>query len=72
MWSSLQVNIAKEYGQSLGLSIRGGLEHGLGIYISMVERRSVAQGYGLAVSCQLLLTGHVHGQIKLRVTFAKV
>ena len=37
-------------GQELGVSIRGGSEHGLGIYISAVEEGSVAETYGLKVS----------------------
>ena len=37
-------------GQELGISIRGGAEHGLGVYISEVEEGSVAENYGLKVS----------------------
>lgn len=37
-------------GQELGISIRGGAEHGLGVYISAVEEGSVAENYGLKVS----------------------
>lgn len=36
-------------GQELGISIRGGAEHGLGVYISFVEEGSVAERYGLKV-----------------------
>ena len=36
-------------GKDLGISIRGGIEHGLGIYISAVEEYSVAESYGLKV-----------------------
>ena len=36
-------------GKDLGISIRGGIEHGLGIYISAVEEDSVAVAYGLKV-----------------------
>ena len=39
-----------ENGQELGISIRGGAEHGLGIYVSAVEERSVAEAYGVNVS----------------------
>lgn len=42
-----------ENGQELGISIRGGAEHGLGIYISAVEERSVAEVYGVQV-CELI------------------
>lgn len=37
-------------GEELGISIRGGAEHGLGVYISAVEKKSVADNYGLNVS----------------------
>ena len=36
-------------GKELGISIRGGAEHGLGIYISRVDDGSVADDYGLKV-----------------------
>ena len=36
-------------GKELGISIRGGAEHGLGIYISQVDEGSVADDYGLKV-----------------------
>ncbi len=36
-------------GNELGISIRGGIEHGLGIYVSAVEEDSVAESYGLKV-----------------------
>ena len=45
----VQVTILVDEGQELGISIRGGAEHGLGIYISVVEEGSVAEGYGLKV-----------------------
>ena len=35
--------------KELGISIRGGIEHGLGIYISAVEEDSTAESYGLKV-----------------------
>lgn len=38
-----------ENGQEVGISIRGGAEHGLGIYISNVEEGSVAETYGVNV-----------------------
>ena len=40
-----------EPGKQLGISMRGGSEHGLGIYISGVDESSVADTYGLKVSC---------------------
>lgn len=36
-------------GRELGISIRGGIEHGLGIYISSVETGSIAEAHGLKV-----------------------
>lgn len=39
-----------EDGQELGISIRGGAEHGLGVYISVVEEDSVAHNHGLKVN----------------------
>lgn len=39
-----------EPGQSLGLMIRGGIEYGLGIYVTGVDKDSVADRAGLSVS----------------------
>lgn len=36
-------------GKELGISIRGGSEHGLGVYVSKVEEASVAEAYGIKV-----------------------
>ena len=44
-----QVTIMVDSGKELGISIRGGSEHGLGIYISKVEEASVAEAYGIKV-----------------------
>ena len=49
LWMCEQVTITVDEGQELGISIRGGAEHGLGIYISVVEEGSVAESYGLKV-----------------------
>lgn len=38
-----------EPGQSLGLMIRGGIEYGLGIYVTGVDKDSVADRAGLIV-----------------------
>lgn len=43
-----------EEGRELGISIRGGAEHGLGIYISRVDEGSVADNYGLKVKKEAL------------------
>lgn len=47
---SVQVDLCIEPGQSLGLMIRGGLEYNLGIYITGVDKDSVADRAGLMVS----------------------
>lgn len=43
------VDLVIEAGQNLGLMIRGGAEYGLGIYITGVDRGSVAERMGLKV-----------------------
>uniref|UniRef100_A0A4W5N424 PDZ domain-containing protein n=1 Tax=Hucho hucho TaxID=62062 RepID=A0A4W5N424_9TELE len=40
--------------EGLGFSIRGGSEHGVGIYVSLVEPGSFAENEGLRVGDQLL------------------
>lgn len=51
------VDLLIEPGQSLGLMIRGGVEYGLGIYITGVDKDSVADRAGLMVSdCLLCLS----------------
>lgn len=44
------VELLIESGQSLGLMIRGGVEYGLGIFITGVDKDSVADRAGLMVS----------------------
>ena len=44
-----KVDINIEMGQSLGLMIRGGLEYNLGIFITGVDKDSVAERAGLMV-----------------------
>lgn len=44
-----RVDLCIEPGQSLGLMIRGGLEYGLGIYVTGVDKDSVADRAGLLV-----------------------
>lgn len=44
-----RVELLIEPGQSLGLMIRGGMEYGLGIYITGVDKDSVADRAGLMV-----------------------
>lgn len=45
-----QVELSIEPGQSLGLMIRGGVEYNLGIFITGVDKDSVADRAGLMVS----------------------
>ena len=45
-----KVELLIEPGQSLGLMIRGGLEYGLGIYVTGVDKDSVSDRAGLLVS----------------------
>lgn len=45
-----RVDLLIEPGQSLGLMIRGGVEYGLGIFITGVDKDSVADRAGLMVS----------------------
>ncbi|XP_053329812.1 whirlin [Spea bombifrons] len=40
--------------EGLGFSIRGGIEHGIGIYVSLVEPGSLAEEEGLKVGDQIL------------------
>ncbi|XP_059060377.1 uncharacterized protein LOC131853496 isoform X7 [Achroia grisella] len=60
-----RVDLCIEPGQSLGLMIRGGLEYNLGIYITGVDKESVADRAGLMVGDQIL---EVNGQSFVDVT----
>lgn len=53
----LQVNLVLGNGRSLGLTIRGGAEYGLGIYITGVDPGSEAESSGLKVRGRLLRRG---------------
>ena len=44
-----QVNLFVADGAEIGLKIRGGMEHGLGIFIASVERNSGADRAGIQV-----------------------
>lgn len=44
-----RIELLIEPGQSLGLMIRGGVEYGLGIFITGVDKDSVADRAGLTV-----------------------
>ncbi|XP_046427099.1 whirlin isoform X9 [Neodiprion fabricii] len=54
-----KVELCIEPGQSLGLMIRGGLEYGLGIYVTGVDKDSVADRAGLLIGDQII---EVNGQ----------
>ncbi|KAL7047385.1 hypothetical protein ACKWTF_002887 [Chironomus riparius] len=60
-----RVELVIEPGQSLGLMIRGGIEYGLGIYVTGVDKDSVADRAGLSVGDQIL---EVNGQSFMNVT----
>lgn len=45
-----RIDLLIEPGQSLGLMIRGGMEYGLGIFVTGVDKDSVAERSGLMVS----------------------
>lgn len=53
-----RVELVIEPGQSLGLMIRGGIEYGLGIYVTGVDKESVADHAGLNVSLALFAPPH--------------
>lgn len=48
-----RVELVIEPGQSLGLMIRGGIEYGLGIYVTGVDKDSVADRAGLNVRTRM-------------------
>ncbi|XP_060613314.2 whirlin isoform X1 [Anolis sagrei] len=54
--------------EGLGFSIRGGSEHGVGIYVSLVEPGSLAEKEGLRVGDQIL---KVNGKALDKVTHAE-
>ncbi|XP_014272445.1 whirlin isoform X6 [Halyomorpha halys] len=60
-----KVEIVVEPGQSLGLMIRGGIEYNLGIFVTGVDKDSVAERAGLLIGDQIL---EVNGQSFLEVT----
>lgn len=48
-----RIDLLIEPGQSLGLMIRGGIEYGLGIFVTGVDKDSVAERAGLMVKFQI-------------------
>ncbi|XP_045647046.1 whirlin isoform X2 [Ursus americanus] len=59
-----KVNLVLGDGRSLGLTIRGGAEYGLGIYVTGVDPGSEAESSGLKVGDQIL---EVNGQSFLNI-----
>lgn len=49
-----RIDLLIEHGQSLGLMIRGGIEYGLGIFVTGVDKDSVAERSGLMVSANFI------------------
>lgn len=62
----LQVNLVLGDGRSLGLTIRGGAEYGLGIYVTGVDPGSEAESSGLKVSGPRLPWGDGRGAACVR------
>ncbi|KAL1124032.1 hypothetical protein AAG570_001802 [Ranatra chinensis] len=60
-----KVELVVDPGQSLGLMIRGGIEYNLGIFVTGVDKDSVAERAGLLIGDQIL---EVNGQSFLEVT----
>ncbi|CAO1421506.1 unnamed protein product [Diamesa hyperborea] len=49
-----RIDLLIESGQSLGLMIRGGIEYGLGIFVTGIDKDSVAERAGLMIGDQIL------------------
>lgn len=67
-----QVDLSIEPGQSLGLMIRGGIEYNLGVFITGVDKDSVADRAGLMVNpipLFILIAFQTHARIKKRRIF---
>uniref|UniRef100_A0A3B5QN33 PDZ domain-containing protein n=1 Tax=Xiphophorus maculatus TaxID=8083 RepID=A0A3B5QN33_XIPMA len=54
--------------EGLGFSIRGGSEHGVGIYVSLVEPGSLAEKQGLRIGDQIM---KVNDKVFEKVTHAE-
>ena len=50
LFLNIQVNVFVSTGRELGINIRGGKELGLGIYVTAVDKGSVADSVGIKVS----------------------
>lgn len=64
--------ISRSNGTSLGLNIRGGWEHSLGIYVSSVDSGSLAQQCGLVVGDQIISVNNISFEGITHTTAVKV
>lgn len=64
------MDLCIEPGQSLGLMIRGGLEYNLGIYITGVDKDSVADRAGLMVRTSYTFTALHHALFYLMYLYS--
>lgn len=62
-----RIDLLIEHGQSLGLMIRGGIEYGLGIFVTGVDKDSVAERSGLMVSVQVFKKTFILNRINVAV-----
>ena len=66
------ISITRNNGASLGLNIRGGWEHSLGIFVSAVDPGSLAQQSGLAVGDQIISVNNISFEWITHATAVKV
>ena len=66
------VYMSRSNGVSLGLNIRGGWEHSLGIFVSAVDAGSLAQQCGLAVGDQIISVNNISFEWITHTTAVKV
>ena len=66
------VCMSRSNGVSLGLNIRGGWEHSLGIFVSAVDAGSLAQQCGLAVGDQIISVNNISFEWITHTTAVKV
>ena len=66
------VCISRNKGESLGLNIRGGWEHSLGIFVSSVDAGLLGQQCGLAVGDQIISVNNISFEWVTHSTAVKV
>lgn len=66
------IRIGKRNGAALGLNIRGGWEHSLGIFVSSVDAGSLAQQCGLEVGDQIISVNNISFEWITHVTAVQV